>query len=132
MRFSVPCYDLAMATPLMPRKLVLVVVLMACGAVVNLATGAVVGAAIAAALLVGVLAGNDGVRTFLRGLAVVQILWSAITAFAVASETRTSSRVIALFVAFGAGVPAFYLWALGQPDVREWMFRKNFKLDDTL
>ncbi len=119
-----------MAHKPMPGKLVLVVLWMVIGAIAALATGGIVTAGIQAALIVGVLAGNDGVRTFLRGLAVIQILWNLTLITAAASETHASTGAIAIFAAFGVGAPAFLVWALGQQDVRDWMFRKNFNLDD--
>lgn len=114
----------------MPGKLAAVVGLIGIGVVANLATSALISAAFGAALLVGVLAGNDGVRTFLRGLAAIQILWTLTLLVAASNEKHADSTTLLVLGAFGIGVPAFYLWALGQQDVRDWMFRKNFNLDD--
>ena len=117
-----------MATRPMPGKLMVVVGLMALGAVMSLAVGGLLSAALEVALIVGVLAGNDGVRTFLRGLAAVQIVW-AMTVLASASDL-VAAPVLLVAGIIGIGTPAFLIWALGQSDVRDWMFRKNFHLDD--
>ena len=112
----------------MPVKLMIVVALMALGVAGALYVGALVSAGINAALLVGVLVGNNGVRTFLRGLAALNVVWGLIAllataAFVVWSPTWTIMLLI------GVANPAFTFWALGQDDTREWMFRKNFNLD---
>jgi hypothetical protein len=112
----------------MPGKLMVVVGLMALGVVLNLAGGGLVAAAIGAALIIGVLAGNDGVRTFLRGLAAIQIAW-ALAVLGMASDIVAAPALLVAGI-IGIGTPAFLIWALGQNDVREWMFRKNFNLDD--
>jgi hypothetical protein len=112
----------------MPGKLVVVVVLMALGAVVSLIAGGLLSAAFEVVLIIGVLAGNDGVRTFLRGLAAVQILW-AMTVLSRATALGANPALLLAGV-IGIASPAFFIWALGQNDVRDWMFRKNFKLDD--
>lgn len=112
----------------MPGKLVVVVVLMAIGIALNLLSGSLLSAGINIALLVGVLVGNDGVRTFLRGLAVLQIIWAIVILAGVGAHVGKTVLVIAAVI--GIASPAYLLWALGQNDVREWMFRKNFKLDD--
>jgi hypothetical protein len=112
----------------MPGKLMIVIGLMGLGTILNLAAGGYVSAVIDIALLLGVLAGNDGVRQFLRGLAVVQIIWAVVV---VAGATAiTGSPVFLIAAIIGIGSPAFFIWALGQEDVRNWMFRKNFHIDD--
>jgi hypothetical protein len=112
----------------MPGLLAVVVGLMGLGVVLNLVSGAIISAIIGGALVFGVLVGNDGVRQFLRGLAVFQAMF-AVWMLAMASG-RVSSGVFAVVALFGLGVPAFYFYTLGRGDVRDWMFRKNFHIDD--
>jgi hypothetical protein len=116
-----------MARP-MPGKLLIVVVLMSIGVMLNLFTGAILSAVIGGALVLGVLVGNDGVRKFLIGLAGVNILWSLIVLLGASGKIEGSVLVIA--GVFAIAIPAFMIWTLTQEDVREWMFRKNFHLDD--
>jgi hypothetical protein len=120
-----------MAAKPMPGKLLGVILLMVLGVIASLATSSWVSAGIEVALIVGVLAGNDGVRNFLRGLAVVQMLWNLTLVTAVASGPTASNSALVVLLAFGLGCPGYLLWALGQADVRDWMFRKNFKLDES-
>ena len=117
-----------MAAKTMPVKLLVVVIFMAIGIVINLFTGAYVSAIISTALVLGILAGNDGVRTFLRALAVIQILWAAIVLGSVSG--RADVQVVAIAAVFAFGIPIVMIVFLGQDDVREWMFRKNFHLDE--
>src|SRR5262245_27386548 len=115
----------------MPVKLMIVVALMALGIAGSLYVGALVTAGINVALLVGVLVGNDGVRRFLRGLAALYLLWGLIVMFATAAYVLWSPAWTIMLL-LGVASPAFTFWALGQDDTREWMFRKNFKLDETV
>ena len=49
----------------------------------------------------------------------------------IGGATAITGNPAFLFAAIlSIGSPAFFIWALGQDDVRNWMFRKNFKLDD--
>jgi hypothetical protein len=117
-----------MATTSMPGKLVVVVVLMVIGVVVNLLTGALLSAAIGGGLVLGVLAGNDGVRKFLIGLAAFQILLAVVLLGSAAGTI--DAQVILIAAVFAIGIPALTIWTLSRNEVREWMFRKNFHLDD--
>jgi hypothetical protein len=125
-----------MAKVRMPAKLIVCVVWMVIGAVLNLAGGGLLTAGIEIALIVGVLVGNDGVRTFLKWASlfqagyVVMILGFFIHETAIIA-TRTGIYIIAIAVVFGVLAPLFLFWALGKDDVREWMFRKNFHIDDS-
>lgn len=120
----------------MPNKLKLVVAVMILGVALSLVSGAWVSALIGGALTFGVLVGNDGVRAFLRGLCVVQILLAAgltVFPFLLGAASELDGRTmlaLAISTVFGIAMPAYMVWALGQEDVRNWMFRKNFKLDD--
>ena len=87
-------------------------------------------AAIGGALLVGILVGNDGVRGFMRGLAAVQILMNLVLMAAAQGAKGVGAGQMAIWGFFGIAIPVFIIWTLGQPDVRDWMFRKNFNLDD--
>lgn len=111
----------------MPTKLVVCIVLLAIGALFKLLMFDLVAAGIQIALMIGVIAGNNGVRTFLRGLAALGILINLVMGLAVL--TRVSSGLIVISMLTAVTANAFLLWALGQEDVREWMFKKNFKLD---
>jgi len=104
-----------------------VVVLMAIGVVLNLVSGAILSAVIGTVLVLGVLAGNDGVRKFLRGLAAIQILWAVIVL--ASASGKVGSQVLLIAAVFAIGIPALMIWTLGQDDVRDWMFRKNFHID---
>jgi hypothetical protein len=123
----------------MPAKLMVLVVLLFVGSVLNFVGGSTTGivmAVLQAALAIGVLAGNDGVRIFLRGLAAIQILWVLVMlamAVAEASDHHLAGSVLGspifwLIALIGLGTPGFLLWALGQHDVRDWMFQRSFRL----
>jgi hypothetical protein len=111
----------------MPGKLKVVVGLLGLGLVLHLVSGALFSAAVQGALLFGVLIGNDGVRTLLRVLAGVNIAVIFVTA---GPDLQHGDPTLLAAVCVGVGVAVFIIWALGQQDVREWMFRKNFKLGD--
>ena len=113
----------------MPGMLVALVGLMGLGVVLNLVNGSILSAIIGGALIFGVLVGNNGIRQLLRGLAVLQMAL-AIFALTVASAVLGSGVVLVAAV-FGLGIPAFYFYTLGRDDVRDWMFRKNFHVDDS-
>ncbi len=111
-----------------PGKLVVVVVLIGLGILVNLLSGALLSAGIQGALLFGVLVGNDGVRTLLRVVAALNIL--TVVVMSVPAMQATGSGVVVVAAFMSVGINSYFIWALGQPDVREWMFRKNFKLGE--
>ena len=112
----------------MPAALLVVAVLLAVSIVLNLLGAAFVTAGIHGALLFGVLIGNDGVRTFLRGLAAVSILLNVI--LGAPAFQATSDPMVLFMIVVSVAVNGYVIWALGRPDVRDWMFRKNFNLDD--
>jgi hypothetical protein len=116
-----------MAQKTMPGKLMILVALMAVGVIADLVSGAIVPAAISGALAVGVLVGNDGVRKFLIGLSAVQVLWAGVLLL---GATAVSSGALVITCAFAIALPLLYIWVLSQNDVRDWMFRKNFHIDD--
>jgi len=124
-----------MAKP-MPGKLIVTIVFMSLGIAANLVSGGLLGCAIGVALLVGVLVGNDGVRKFLIGLSALQAGWSAFILFGIVSLSHGRSLrgfeilVIGLIAVFSIGFPLVYMWVFTREDVRDWMFRKNFHLDD--
>ena len=120
-----------MAAKKMPVKLMVVVALMAIGAIGGLVAGALLDAGIAIALIVGVLVGNDGVRGFLRWAALIGGAWRLVV-IAAAAQAGLLHGMIAVFMVIGVASDGFLFWALGQEDVREWMFRKNFHLDDSV
>jgi hypothetical protein len=104
-----------------------IVVLLAVAIGLNLLSSAFISAGIQGALLFGVLIGNDGVRTFLRGLAAVNIL--VVLVFSMPADQTTSDPVVLATAIASVAINGYFIWALGQEDVREWMFRKNFNLD---
>ncbi len=106
----------------------MVVVLIGLGILGNLLSGALLSAGIYGALLFGVLVGNDGVRTLLRVLAALNIL--TVVVMSVPSMQATGSGVVVVAAFIGVVINGYFIWALGQPDAREWMFRKNFKLGE--
>jgi hypothetical protein len=125
-----------MAKVRMPAKLIVCVVWMIVGAVANLALGGILAAGIAIALTVGILVGNDGVRTFLKWASLFQAGYTVtVLGFFVSEghvlEVRGGLAFVAIAVVFGVLAPLFLFWALGKDDVREWMFRKNFHIDDS-
>jgi len=112
----------------MPGKLVVVVVLLGVALVLNIVNGALLSAGLHGALVFGVLIGNDGVRTFLRALAAVNILVVLVMSIPALEALATGSLIAGVILS--VGINAYFIWALGQEDVREWMFRKNFKLPE--
>jgi hypothetical protein len=113
----------------MPASFSVLLVLLGLGVVSNAITGALVSAGIGAALLVGLIVGNDGVRKFMQALAVLQILANAIL-IATSAGAGAAAYLLALWVVIGIVLPIFLIWTLSRANVREWMFRKNFNLDD--
>lgn len=121
-----------MTTPArMPTSLVILLVLLGLGVISNFVSGAIVSAILGAALVVGLIAGNDGVRRFMQGLAAIQIAWNAIL-IARSATAGAETYLIVLWGVVGIALPVFMIWTLGKPEVRDWMFRKNFNLDETL
>ncbi len=115
-----------MASKTMPPTLMVLVALLGLGVVLNLVDGFIVSAVLGGALLFGLVAGNDGVRKFMQFLAGIQILWNSIL---IVRAVGASAGNYVLWGIIGIVLPAFMIWTLAQPNVREWMFRKNFNLD---
>lgn len=122
---------------LMPGKLRVVVVLLGLNVTLGLISalggsgGAWLLVALYGALLWGILKGNEGVRGFLRVLVALGILWSACRlGFVTLIFAGTVPAVVYLSEGLGIALGAYIFWALGQKDVREWMFRKSFSLDE--
>lgn len=111
----------------MPVTLMILLGLLGLGVLSNVLTGALLSAAIGGALLFGLIIGNDGVRKFMQFLAVIQILWNTIL---IARTTGAQTWHYGLWIVIGIVLPVFLIWTLSRPDVREWMFRKNFNLDE--
>lgn len=116
-----------MAEKRMPVTLMILLGLLGLGVLSNLVAGALLSAAIGGALLFGLIIGNDGVRKFMQFLAVIQILWNTIL---IARTTGAQAWHYGLWIGIGIVLPVFLIWTLSRPDVREWMFRKNFNLDE--
>lgn len=116
-----------MTSKRMPATLMVVVGLLGLGVLSNIVAGALVSAAIGGALLFGLIVGNDGVRKFMQFLAVIQIVWNTIL---IARSAGAAPWLYAVWIVIGIALPAFLIWTLSRPDVREWMFRKNFNLDE--
>ena len=112
----------------MPAKLMLIVVLMGLGAILELVGMQLFAAGISVALIVGVLVGNDGVRTFLRAAAAIEALWQIVVLAAL--KSWGAHGLIVAIALLGIAMNLYFVWALGQEDVRDWMFRKNFHLDE--
>jgi hypothetical protein len=113
-----------------PTKLAAVILLLALGLVLNLVEGALLVAGIQTALIFGILVGNDGIRTLLRGLALLSILTTVV--FSAPALQAGAGPGLVLTAAVAVAVQIYVIWTLGQADVREWMFRKSFRLDDGL
>ena len=63
----------------------------------------------------------------LDGVAAVNIL--LVVVMSMPALQASSDSMILVVVVMSVAINAFFIWALGQDDVREWMFRKNFNLD---
>ena len=115
----------------MPKKLSVVVILFLVSIGFSFQQQAYVSAVVSGLLLAGVIKGNDGIRKFIIGLAFVQIAWAlfGITQILVYASFAAVEPVFWAYTAVAIGVPAFLLWAMSQEDVREWMFRRAFNLE---
>ena len=118
-----------MSTPArMPTSLAIILCLLGLGAILNLIRLDVVSAAFGVAMIGGLLVGNDGVRKFMIFLGGIQILWNIIL---ITRDAHTvSTGVVVLWLVIGTALPTLLIWTLSRANVREWMFRKNFKLDE--
>ena len=94
----------------------------------NAINNAWIAAAFQGALLFGLAIGNDGVRTFMRFLATINI--PVILVLMIPDYQATGDAIVLVAAIVSAAVNAYIIWALGQNDVRDWMFRKNFDLGD--
>ncbi len=119
----------------MPNKMKLVVVflILAVGMnVVSLALGhgGFFAMLLDLCLLGGLLQGNEGVRRFMRSLAVLDmlVLGTGLVMALLLSPVASPPALVAL--AAGRMVMVSYVyWALGKEDVRDWMFQSAFNLD---
>lgn len=117
-----------MSAKRMPAKLMVIIILIGLGAVAELVAMQLFAAGVGVALLVGVLVGNDGVRTFLRAAAAIEALWQIVLLAAL--KSWGAHGLVVTLTLVGIAINLYFIWALGQEDVREWMFRKNFHLDE--
>jgi hypothetical protein len=108
----------------MPGKLTVVVVLLGLGILLNLISMSLLSVAFGVALLVGILAGNDGIRRFVIALAWINL---ALGAFGLVMVLSAGDSLVLMLAVFGVAQTLFVLWALMQEDVREWMFKTAFK-----
>jgi len=125
----------------MPGELKVVLGLMAFSILINVVQGAAgngmswVSAALNTLLAVGVLRGNEGVRTLLIGLAALGLLFGALGLLggvALAATGSLAGIVVLLASALGVGQNGFMIWCLRQPHVQQWMFNKSLKDVDGL
>jgi hypothetical protein len=120
----------------MPGKLRALLVVMGLAVLWNVGVGlmgggtAWVSAVIGVLLAVGVLRGNEGVRTLLIGLAALGLLFGAIgilLGLAIAATGSLAGIAVLGGSVIGAGQNAFTIWCLRQTDVQHWMFNKSLK-----
>ena len=108
----------------MPRKVIVLFAFIGIGMVLNLITESWAGLVIQALFVAGLLAGSEGARAVLRGLAALAFVVSAIAVMGIAASglAATSLGMIGLLSgAFGAVSAGFMFWCLGQDDVRAWI-----------
>ena len=116
--------DLAGPAGPMPGKLQAVVALIGLGILLNLVSYSLLSVAFGVALLVGILAGNDGIRRFVIALAWINVILGG---FGLAMVLSAGEPMLLAFAAFGLAQSVFVVWALMQNDVRDWMFKTAFK-----
>jgi hypothetical protein len=117
----------------MPTKLKVLVGLFGVAILLSVLTQSWVSAGIQILLLLGVLKGNEGVRTLLIGAAFLGICGNiyalAMAAMIVAGNALplVSVTVIAMIATGVLGIfeCIFFIWCLRQPDVQSWMFKKT-------
>jgi hypothetical protein len=118
----------------MPTKLKVLVALMALSIVLDVVNESWVMAVLHALLLLGVIRGNEGVRTLLMLLATIGLLAGGfvlvVAVIALTAGGALGTAVAALFGgAVGLGQAAYMLWCLRQADVQTWMFHRSLNLD---
>jgi hypothetical protein len=113
----------------MPPSLTVLFILQGLSVLASLLVGALFSAALSAALLVGLIVGNDGVRKFVIALSALSLLWSAVLLLGVAGMHAGSTLLAVMLI--GIAIQVFTIWTLTRSNVRDWMFRKNFHLDET-
>jgi len=84
-------------------------------------------------ILIGLLTGKDGARTFVIGLSYLSLVSSAAFPLYVLLASKhlpSIGPILGLVIGAGLGFAsaAYTIWALKQSDVREWMFRRAFHI----
>jgi uncharacterized membrane protein YadS len=117
----------------MPSKLKVLIGLLAVSIVLAVVSQSWFVVGLNALLLIGVLKGNEGVRTLLIGLGFLGICGNAAIMILAAMVGTAGNDLIALVVmatgVFGIFQSGFFIWCLRQADVQSWMFRKTMGMD---
>jgi hypothetical protein len=130
-----------MSSRAMPSKLKIVVGLMVIGVVLSLLRETYLAAAFGGLLIFGVFKGDHTTRKYLIIVNVIGIVIMAVligitvVGFVLHPELsesiplQTKVAGVATLV-YGLLEGVFCVWCLQQNDVRDWMFRKSFRLDE--
>jgi hypothetical protein len=113
----------------MPTKLKILVGLLGLSIALALVSMSWVTAVVNALLLLGVLKGNEGVRTLLIMLGALGLCGNAIV-FIVAALGLANGYAVLALIAVAAGLLGtaqcgYFIWCLQQRDVQRWMFKRT-------
>lgn len=129
----------------MPIKLGILFVLLAGSTLFNLAAGHWVAAGLGAVMVIGIVRGSDGMRSIVRAAAFLGMALMAVAflgagidvlgsyghqygySIGAPGEGIASITMLATAVLFFAASSPylFAFWAVGQPDVEDWMYQRT-------
>ncbi|MDX9724473.1 MAG: hypothetical protein RBU37_27245 [Myxococcota bacterium] len=122
----------------MPKKFMVLLGWMILGIVVSVVlavqaedASSWVSVAISGLLLLGLVAGSEGVRTWLMFGAGFSVLVGVLGAVLLLSSGRDEAILPAILVlALRVAPSAYMLWCLSRMDVQDWMLRRSLKMDE--
>ena len=115
----------------MPTKLKVLTALMVLSVGLDLVTEKWVVAVLHGLLLLGVIKGNEGVRSLLMLLAMLGLISGVVVLAMGAVAFGTGYKAMFIFASglLGMAQAGFMLWCLRQEDVQRWMFHRSLDLE---
>lgn len=118
----------------MPIKLIVLVLLMSLNVAASVYTGSFVSAVLQMLLVMGLIAGKEGIRRLLivlsiinAGVVLVPVLMMLMGARV--SISRSANEMVLFISLLALAAPLFAVWVLTRKDVQVWMFKRSMGIE---